>query len=67
MQGKIGGSTRGEKTSDGNASRIDETTVSIYDNNYAGMMGSNRQFQFPKTPQKLPPFDLNNNDVHGQT
>jgi hypothetical protein len=31
------------------------------------MMGSNRQFQFPNTPQTLPPFDLNNNDVHGQT
>ena len=31
------------------------------------MMGGNRQFQFPNTPQTLPPFDLNNNDVHRQT
>ena len=35
----VAGSTRGEKTSDANASRIDETTVSIYDNNYAGNDG----------------------------
>ena len=31
------------------------------------MIGGNRQFQFPNTPQTLPPFDMNNNDVHGQT